>query len=298
MSATHVAPPHAFAIALALALVYLVWGSTYLGIRFALESFTPTGLGAVRFLIAGIAFYGFLRLRGRPAPTPLQWRNSAITGLLLLGAANTLVAIAQQSVASGIAAVAVASMPLWAALFAGIYGQWPHRRDALGLAIGFGGVVLLNLDGDLRASPNGAIALLLAPMAWAFGSVWSRRQELPEPLMNTAVQMLVAGVALLIVSLVMGSLPTEAPTPRAGFALAYLIVFGSIVAFSAYVWLLQHVRPALATSYAYVNPPIALMLGALMAGERITILDAIASSIIVLGVALVVMRRATAPVAK
>lgn len=116
--------------------------------------------------------------------------------------------------------------------------------------------------------------------------------------MNTAVQMLVAGVALLIVSLSLGSLPTEAPTPRAGFAVVYLIVFGSIVAFSAYVWLLQHVRPALATSYAYVNPPIALLLGALLAGERITLLDGIASSIIVLGVALVVMRRATVPAAK
>ncbi len=297
MSATHVAPTHAIATATALALVYLVWGSTYLGIRFALESFTPTGLGAVRFLAAGIAFYGFLRLRGRPAPTPLQWRNAAITGLLLLGTANTLVAIAQQTVASGIAAVAVASMPLWAALFAGIYGQWPHRRDGLGLAIGFVGVVLLNLDGDLRASPTGAIALLLAPVAWAFGSVWSRRQDLPGPLMNTAVQMLVAGVALLVLSIGLGSLPTRAPTPRAGFALMYLVVFGSIVAFSAYVWLLQHVRPALATSYAYVNPPIALLLGALLAGERITLLDGIASTVIVLGVALVVMRRDSTPVA-
>jgi len=281
----------AAATVVALALVYLVWGSTYLGIHFALESFSPLGLGAVRFLIAGFVFYGWLRWRGHAAPTGLQWRNVAITAMLLLGAANTLVAYAQQTVDSGLAAVTVASMPLWAALFAGMYGTWPHRRDVLGLVIGFSGVVLLNVGGELRASPLGALALLGAPLAWAFGSVWSRRQDMPAPLVNTAAQMVVAGVVLTALAVATGTWPNEMPTRKAGLALAYLIVFGSIIAFSAYVWLLQHVRPALATSYAYVNPPIALLLGALLAGERITTLDYVASGITLAGVALLLTRK-------
>ncbi len=291
MSDTPVRHPSALATAFALTLVYLVWGSTYLGIHFALESFSPIGLGAVRFLIAGFAFYGFLRWRGHPAPTRTQWRNVSVTAVLLLGAANTLVAYAQQTVDSGLAAVAVASMPLWAALFAGMYGMWPQRRDVLGLVIGFSGVVLLNAGGELRASPLGALALLFAPMAWAFGSVWSRRQDMPVPLVNTAAQMVVAGVVLTTLAIASGTWPSEMPTLTAGVALAYLIVFGSIVAFSAYVWLLQHVRPALATSYAYVNPPVAIVLGAVLAGERITTLDYVASAITLLGVALVLTRR-------
>ncbi len=291
MSDRPVHPPSAAATAVALALVYVVWGSTYLGIHFALESFSPLGLGAIRFLVAGVLFYAWLRLRGHAPPTRRQWRNAAITGLLLLGTANTLVAYAQQTVASGLAAVAVASLPLWAAVIAGLYGQWPHRRDALGLVIGFSGVVLLNAGVELRASPLGALALLGAPLAWAFGSVWSRRQDMPAPLMNTAAQMLAAGAALLGVVLVSGNWPTAMPTRNAGLALVYLILFGSIVAFSAYVWLLQHVRPALATSYAYVNPPIALLLGAWLAAERISTLDYVASAIILAGVALLLTRR-------
>ncbi len=283
--------PSAAATAIALALVYLVWGSTYLGIHFALESFSPLGLGAVRFLIAGFAFYGWVRWRGHAAPTRLQWRNVTVTAVLLLGAANTLVAYAQQTVDSGLAAVAVASMPLWAALFAGMYGTWPQRRDVLGLVIGFSGVVLLNAGGELRASPLGALALLGAPLAWAFGSVWSRRQDMPVPLVNTAAQMVVAGMVLTALAIASGTWPSGMPTLKAGLALAYLIVFGSIIAFSAYVWLLQHVRPALATSYAYVNPPIALVLGAVLAGERITTLDYVASAITLLGVALLLTRR-------
>ncbi len=291
MSATPAHQPSVPAVAVALGLVYVVWGSTYLGIHFALESFSPFALGAVRFLIAGVIFYAWLRLRGHAAPTRLQWRNAGITGLLLLGTANTLVAIAQQTVASGLAAVAVASLPLWAVLIAGLYGQWPHRRDALGLVIGFGGVVLLNLGGEMRASPAGALALLAAPLAWAFGSVWSRRQDMPAPLMNTAAQMMVAGFVLTVVTAATGGWPTAMPTRNAWLALGYLIVFGSIVAFSAYVWLLLHVRPALATSYAYVNPPIALLLGALLASERISSLDYLASAVILAGVALLLLRR-------
>jgi len=170
----------------------------------------------VRFLGAGIALYGFLRWRGMAPPTPLQWRNAAITGLLLLGMGNGLVCFAEERVSSGVAAVAVASMPLFAALFAGMYGEWPHRRESIGLAIGFAGVIVLNLGSSLAGSSLGAAALLLAAAAWAFGSAWSRRQTMPPGPMNTAAQMLCASLALLVVGFASAGRPPPAapPSPR------------------------------------------------------------------------------------
>lgn len=278
-------------IPLALFALYVIWGSTYLAIRFALESYPPFLLAGVRFLGAGVALFGFLRLRGMAAPTRLQWRNAAITGVLLLGFGNGLVCFAEQRVSSGIAAVAVASMPLFAALFAGLYGQWATRRETVGLAIGFAGVVVLNLGSGLSGSRLGAVALLAAAMCWAFGSVWSKRQDMPAGPMNTAAQMLCASVALLAVGFGSGErLPTH-PTWHATAALVYLAVFGSIVAFSAYLYVLRHARPALATSYAYVNPPVAVLFGVLLAGERVGPFDMAGMAVILLGVAVITLSR-------
>ncbi|HEY2622633.1 MAG TPA: drug/metabolite exporter YedA, partial [Dyella sp.] len=233
-------------VPLALFALYIIWGSTYLGIRFALESYPPFLLAGVRFLGAGVALFAFLRLRGMKAPTPRQWRNAAFTGVLLLGFGNGLVCFAEQRVSSGIAAVAVASMPLFAAMFAGMYGEWPSRRETLGLVIGFVGVIVLNLGSGLAGSRIGAIALLVAAMSWAFGSVWSRRQDMPAGPMNTAAQMLCASVALLLVGFGSGEHLPAHPTLRATAAVVYLAVFGSIIAFSAYLYVLKHARPALA----------------------------------------------------
>jgi len=157
-------------IPLGLLALYVVWGSTYLGIRYALESYPPFLLAGVRFLGAGSAMYAFLRIRGVRPPTRRQWRNAAVTGVLLLLGGNGLVCYAEQSVSSGIAAVAVASMPLFAAVFSGMYGQWPNRRETVGLLIGFAGVVVLNLGSGLSGSRLGALALIVAAMSWAFGS--------------------------------------------------------------------------------------------------------------------------------
>jgi drug/metabolite transporter (DMT)-like permease len=271
-------------VPLGLLALYVIWGSTYLGIRFALESYPPFLLAGVRFLAAGLALYGFLRWRGAAAPTSLQWRNAAFTGLLLLGLGNGLVCYAEERVSSGIAAVAVASMPLFAALFTGMYGQWPNRREGIGLAIGFAGVIVLNLGSSLAGSRIGAVALLVAAMCWAFGSAWSRRREMPAGPMNTAAQMLCASIALLAFGFLSGEhLPTH-PGTQATLALIYLAVFGSIIAFSAYLHVLKHARPALATSYAYVNPPVAVLLGVLLAGEHVGALDLGGMAIIVIGV--------------
>jgi drug/metabolite transporter (DMT)-like permease len=278
-------------IPLALFALYIIWGSTYLGIRYALESYPPFLLAGVRFLCAGVALYSFLRLRGMAPPTRLQWRNAAFTGLLLLGFGNGLVCFAEERVSSGIAAVAVASMPLFAALFSGMYGDWPNRRESIGLAIGFAGVIVLNLGSSLSGSRFGAIALLVAAMCWAFGSAWSRRREMPPGPMNTAAQMLCASVALLIFGFASGEHLPAHPTTRATLAVVYLAVFGSLIAFSAYLYVLKHARPALATSYAYVNPPVAVLFGLLLAGEHVGPYDLAGMAIILLGVLVITLAK-------
>ena len=269
MSTDSVARPAAWAVALALASVYLVWGSTYLAIRVGLEGYPPFLMGSLRFLAASAVLYGVLRWRGHAPPTPAQWKNAAVMGLFMMLLGNGLVNVAEQSVSSGLAAVAVASMPLWAGLFGTLRGQRPGRGEWLGLVVGFAGVAWLTLHGEMRASATGLAALVLAPVAWAWGSVWSRGRDLPAPFMSTAAQMLCGGLAMAVVALLLGERITAPPPLPATLAVGYLAAFGSIVGFGAYVWLLQHVRPALATSYAYVNPPIAVLLGALLLGERV-----------------------------
>ncbi len=276
-------------VPLALLAVYLIWGSTYFAIRVALGSWPPFLLGAVRFLIAGVMLYAFLRMRGVPSPTREQWLNAAATGTLLLGVGNGLVCYAEQSVASGLAAIAVASMPLFAAAFGALYHDWPSRLEWLGLAIGFAGVILLNLGSGMSGSPLGAIALIVAAIAWAFGSVWSRRRDMPPASMNTATQMISGGAALSIVSILQGERLHAMPSLAATMAMLYLIVFGSLIAFTAYLYLLKNVRALLATSYAYVNPPVAVLLGAVFLGEIIHPGDLTAMAVILAGVAMITL---------
>jgi len=278
-------------VALALLVVYLIWGSTYLAIRIALEDYPPFLMGAIRFLIAGGLMFGAAAWRGIPLPTAKQWFNCAVTGTLLLGLGNGLVCFAEQTVASGIAAVAIASMPLFAAIAAGFYRQWPSRLESLGLLVGFAGVVVLNFGGNLRGSPLGALALVVAAATWAFGSVWSRRRDMPHPAMSTAAQMLCGSAALGIVALVRHE-RVVAMHADATIALAYLTVAGSILGFSAYIYLLHHVRPALATSYAYVNPPVAVLVGVALGGESVRALDILGMVIIITGVAAITLAKA------
>jgi drug/metabolite transporter (DMT)-like permease len=294
--AANATPSHALLsqrvlVPLALVSVYLIWGSTYLGIRLALESFPPFLMAAIRFPLAGALMYAFLRWRGVAAPTPRQWFNCFVTGTLLLGLGNGLVCYAEQTVASGIAAVAVASVALIIAIFAGIYGQWPSRVEWVGLIIGFAGVVVLNFGGELRSSPAGAIALLVATLGWAFGSVWSKHQNMPQPMMSAAAQMLSGGISLAVIAAARGEHLTGMPTLQAALALLYLLVFGSLVGFSAYIYLLHHTRPALAASYAYVNPPVAVLIGVALAGETVTTLDIFGMIVILASVAAITLAK-------
>lgn len=280
------------AVVLALAIVYVVWGSTYLAIRFALEGGYPPLLmvSGSRFVIAGVLMYAFLRWRGVAAPTRAQWLRLAFVGALLLGMGNGLVTLAEESVSSGLAAVAVASMPVWMALFGSLRGVRSNRLEWLGIAVGFAGVVWLNAGSSLTASPKGLLMLLVAPIAWAYGSVWSRGRDLPSPFMTAAGQMLCGGVLLLVAGGLTGEQFTIGSV-QGTVAIAYLAVFGSIVAFSAYIWLLHHARPALVGSYAYVNPVIAVALGAWLASERFTAHDLGAMAVIVAGVLIITLAR-------
>jgi len=278
-------------IILSLLALYLLWGGTYLGMRFALQGFPPFIMAAVRQLSAGVILYLFLRVRGNPRPTRAQWLAAALVGGLLLVGGNGIVSFAEQWVSSGLAALALGAVPLWAALFSGLFGRWPTRVEWFGLVLGFSGIILLNLENGLHANPIGAIALLIAPMSWAFGSILSQRLPMPKGIMSSAAEMLTGGCMLFIVGLGSGERMTSFPAPRPLLAMAFLVIGGSLIAFSAYGYLLRRVRPALATSYAYVNPVVAVGLGAALAGEQITLVEVLAMLTILSGVVLVSMGR-------
>lgn len=280
-----------FLIVAALLALYFIWGSTYLAMRVAIDSFPPFMMAGLRYLIAGVLMYIFLRLRGAPVPDGMQLSGAvAVGGLLLLGGNGSL-AYAQQWVATGLAAVAIATVPLWTVIFSSLWGKSSTGREWLGITLGLAGVVLLSLGDNMRASPLGAALLLFAAASWSFGSVWSKYLRLPDGLMGSATQMLGGGVLLLLWSLVMGEKLTAAPAAKPLLAMAYLIVFGSFLAFSSYLYLLKTVCPALATSYAYVNPLIAIWLGMTFLGERITPLEFAAMPLILGAVVLVMIRR-------
>ncbi|MDR5683154.1 MAG: drug/metabolite exporter YedA [Armatimonadota bacterium] len=276
---------------LALLTVYLVWGATYLGIRLALEGFPPFLLGAGRYAVAGVALYALLRARGKPAPTPQEWKGAAVAGSLLFAGGNGLVTFAQQWVLSGLASVVLATVPLWAAVFSGLSGRWPGGWERVGLLVGFTGVVLLQWDRDLRSQPFGAAVLLVAAVLWAAGSVWSQRTRLPSGPMGSAAQMLAGAAALLALSVLSGE-RVAGPLPAGVWAAAaYLTVFGSLLGFSAYAYLLRRVRASLATSYAYVNPLVAVTLGATVLGESISPQGLGGMALILAGVSLVLVGR-------
>jgi drug/metabolite transporter (DMT)-like permease len=277
--------------ALAFAVVCVVWGSTYLGIRIALEGFPPFLVGALRFIGAGGALYAFARWKGLPSPRAAEWGSALVTGVLFFVIGNGLVNVAEQSVSSGLTSVIVATMPLWVTFFARMSGARVTGRELGGVVLGLVGVVVLNLGGELRATPQGAVCALLAPMGWALGSVASQRLPLPQGMMRTAAQMLAGGAAMAVVSLALNEHVRAAPSASSVVAVAYLCVFGSLLGFSAYSHLLANTRPAVAASYAYVNPVIAVVLGVRFAQERFGLASAAGTAIVLAAVVLVLAAR-------
>jgi drug/metabolite transporter (DMT)-like permease len=287
-----VSPPRWLILA-ALAAVYLIWGSTYLAIRFAVETLPPFLMAATRFLIAGALIYGWRRARGVPAPTLAQWKAATIVGGLMLLGGNGGVVWAQQWIESGTAALIVATVPLWMVLldWARPGGSAPRPLVWAGIAIGLAGVgILFGAPENGGVYAAGWLVLVLASISWAVGSLYSRTAVLPAAFLATGMQMLGGGALLLVAGLVTGELGRVDPaafSTRSILALVYLILFGSLIGYSAYVWLLRVVTPALASTYAYVNPVVAVFLGWLLAGEAITPRILASSAIIVGGVALI-----------
>lgn len=298
---------------IALWIVYLVWGSTYLAIRVVVHP-AHGGAGMPPLLAAGLRFFfaGLLMLAfaaGRPAsdglPDPLgprQWLSSAVVGVLLLLGGNGLVSIAEKKVASGPSAVIIATIPIWAALVAAALGrERVSLRHGAGLVLGFGGVAALVVgNGSGKADLVGVIVLVLASLSWSVGSVWSRTAPLPRrPLVSTGMEMLCGGVACCIAGLIAGeagSVHLSAYPAKSWLALGYLIVLGSMLAFTAYAWLLGNAPLSLVTTYAYVNPLVAVMLGAVILHEHLGVRTAVATVGIVAGVVLMVTRQPrTAP---
>ncbi|MGY4514889.1 drug/metabolite exporter YedA [Lysobacter sp. HA18] len=282
------------AIGIALASLYVLWGSTYLAIRFALHGYPPFLLGACRMFIAGLLMFVVLRLRGTPGPTAKQWRTLTVLSIFMVLLSNGFVNLAETQVSSGLAAIAVASMPLFAGLFAMLRGRHPSKVEWIGLVVGFLGVVWLNAGSALRGSTLGLVCLTIAPIAWAWGSIWSRDQDLPEPFMAASAQMIAGSGWMLVAALIHGERFTAMPSTSSTLAMLYLVVAGSIFGFTAYIWLLHHVRPALATSYAYVNPPLAVVFGALIGGETFTAGDVGAMAVILVGVVIITLSKARA----
>ncbi len=268
---------------IALLILYVLWGSTYLGIKFALISFPPFLLGATRFPLAGLLMFIVLKVRGVPNPTPRQWLHCAIYGVFLIGGGNGILAFAEQYLSSGLAAALLAVQPMVIALLAGLFGQWPTRLEWVGIAIGTIGVVLLNFDSQLSGNFIGVIALTVALLCWAFGSVLARyKLDLPSGPMTTSIELTAGGLLQLTVSLVLQERMT-ALDPRAAAGWVFLFI-ASIVGFTAYTTVLQKLRPALASSFSYVNPVVALALGALIGGEHVSIYAVVGVAVIVAGV--------------
>lgn len=290
--------PRVALVAAAFAAIYVIWGSTYLAIRFAIESIPPLFMGSVRFLIAGSVLYLWATARGVARPTRLHWRNATIAGGLMLGCGNGAVVVAEQWVPSGLTAVLVACVPLWMVVFDSVFGSKarPSGRTQIGLLVGFLGVVLLAGapgigDGGLLQA-LGVVLLLSGCACWAAGSLYQRQVAIhPDPMLWVAVQMIGGGAILGVVSLVAGELPdvhVASMTRRSLVALGYLVVFGSLIAYSAYVWLLRVSTPARVGTYAYVNPVIALVLGWGLAGEPISLRSVVAAAVILGSVVVIV----------
>src|SRR3990172_7284560 len=218
-------------IIIALIAVYLSWGSTYLAIKIALTELPPLFMMGIRFFLFGASFYAYLRLRGAPKPGRGEWLRSAVIGTFLMLGGSAGVAYAEQWVDSGLAALVIATTPLWTVLFAGIWKRWPNRLEWAGLLVGLAGIVVLNFEGDLRANPVGAILLILAAMSWAFGSAWSQNVKLPRGMMAGAAQMITGGAIVLLVSALWGERIVEMPSWKPVTAVLYLRIFRSLVGF-------------------------------------------------------------------
>ena len=287
---------------IALLLVYIIWGATYLGIRYAVETIPPFLMAGTRFLVAGTILTIWRRSAGDPAPTGRQWLRAGLVGLLMLLGGNGLISLAEKTVASGIAALIVGSAPLWMTAMEAMRpnGARPNWLGLVGLVIGFGGVALLVAPSLLHTAqavsqPIGIVTALFAALFWSAGSIYSRSAKLPSSsLLSTGMEMLMGGVGLYLAGTITGEwhqLVLANVTTRSWLGLVFLTIFGSMVGFSAYAWLLRNAPVSLVATYAYVNPLVAILLGSLFAQETLTVHILLATLVIIGSVVLINVAR-------
>ncbi|MEA2608375.1 MAG: hypothetical protein QOJ75_618 [Chloroflexota bacterium] len=287
-----------------LLILYAVWGSTYLGIAIAVETIPPFLMAGTRFLLAGLVLVAWSLARERGSfspPTRREWRDSAIVGALLLGGGMGMVAFGEKTVPSGITALLIAMMPVWVAILGRIFlGERLPRLAVVGIVVGFGGVAILigpsAFGGPGALDPLGLAAIIVSPIAWSIGSLFaSHRASLPKaPLLASGIQMVCGGAVLAVMSLVSGELSglrIDAISSPSLMAFAYLVVIGSLVAFTTYGWMLRVAPLPLVATYAYVNPVVAVILGAIVLGDPIDLRTLVAGAVIVFAVALIVTAR-------
>jgi drug/metabolite transporter (DMT)-like permease len=302
------APPSRAKVIAAFAAIYILWGSTYVAILYAIRTLPPFLMAGARFLIAGGLLYAWSATRWQRPPDRTEWRAAFIVGALLLLGGNGAVVWAELTVPSGVAALMIAITPAWMVLLDWLWQRSapPGPRTVLGLVLGFGGIALLvgpaALVGAGAVPLLGALVLMAGSLSWTIGSLYSRKAPVPPgALLATGMQMLCGGALLTILGILVGEpgrfVPSDVSTASL-LALAYLIVFGSIVGYSCYVWLLRVTSAARVATYAYVNPVVAVFLGWALAGEALTVRMAIAAAIIIAGVFLITTERARAPSVK
>lgn len=297
--AAHLAPR--LKVLLAFTAIYIIWGSTYLAIKIAIETIPPFLMAGMRFTIAGLMLYALARSRGAKRPTREHWRNSAVIGALLFLAGNGALTWAELRVPSGLAALLLSIIPLWMVLL----HHFELRRGLdwqliLGLVLGLAGIALLvgprELLGGGRVSPLGAGVLVAGSIAWSIGSLYARRAKMPKSaLLSASMEMLAGGAGLFLLGMVVGegrALIHPIASAHSLWALSYLIVFGSLLGFTAYHWLLTVSTPSRVATYAYVNPVIAVLLGWALGGESLTVRIGVATAVIVLAVALIIAQQA------
>ena len=284
-------------LVLSLAAVYVIWSSTYLAIKIAIHDLPPLLMASMRFLAAGGVMLLIARRRGTPWPRIRDWVRIAPIGLLLCVGGNGFVSLGQQSVSSGGTAVVCATMPLWVGVLGAFGGEPPSRREWVSLAVGFVGILVLMGGPTLSGKPEHIAFVILSPACWALGSVISRRLSGPiarDVFMLPAIEMLTGGVALFAVGMLRGErIPLDA-SATSWIAVGYLWLFGSLIGFTAYNWLLRNARPVVATSYAYVNPILAVILGAVISGEALGWTTLVANILIVGAVWLALTRSRSA----
>lgn len=298
-------PPSRLALVLAFAGIYLIWGSTYLGIRVAVETMPPFLMAGTRFLLAGLLLFAFLKLRSAAWPTRLQWRANVVIGIFLLLGGNGLVVWAEQVIPSGITALLIGVTPLFMVLteWAWPGGVRPAPPTMFALLLGFGGVTWLAAPWENAAHgglhPSGIVAILIACVSWSIGSIYSRHAKHgADPFLASAIQMIGGGAALLVAAIFhhdFTRLDLGQITPKAWGAFAYLVCAGSLVGFSTFVWLMKHSTPARVSTYAYVNPVVAVFLGWWLLDEPIGPRTLVASAIIVTAVAIITVQKSRAP---